>query len=181
MALSKKEKEERAGKLRRQKWRKKARPKLRAVHQAWYAKNREDQREKARVRRLKNIKRHKREYQKWRASLTGLFCIRINTIKCRLPNRSDCKIDFKDLFSLYKKQKGLCVVTGRKLCVKRLRRNDSISVDKINQTKGYVKGNIRLVTWQTNSARGMGTDRQLVSFCQDVLKHHKYKQRKRRK
>jgi len=59
----------------------------------------------------------------------------------------------KYLENMYKRQKGKCAVTGIKMS---FIRKDPLrfSVDRIDNNKGYIKGNIRLVCWGINELRG---------------------------
>jgi len=61
-------------------------------------------------------------------------------------------------------------LTGRDLLVgSKGQKRDSISIDRIEPAKGYVLGNVRLVTYQANMARGQFPDDELFSFCEAVL------------
>lgn len=42
------------------------------------------------------------------------------------------------------------------------------SLDRIDNTKGYVRGNVRFISVTANYARGILTDEQLVAFCYAV-------------
>lgn len=55
---------------------------------------------------------------------------------------------------------------------------NSISLDRINSNKGYVKGNVRLCTVRANLSKHTMTDRQLEDFCKSVLINRGYKVRK---
>jgi hypothetical protein len=71
---------------------------------------------------------------------------------------------------VYEMQDGLCALTGRKLLWGQGGwHRDTLSVDRIEASLGYVEGNIRLVTYQANRARGEFTDGQFLQFCQDVI------------
>ncbi len=108
----------------------------------------------------------------WRNSFAGYLYIKLRMTKSRAKKIGVVyNLTFYQLNNLYNKQQGLCALTGRRLCVKRKQSLDSLSIDRKNQRKGYTIHNIRLVTWQANTARHTGTDTQLVAFCRDVLKY----------
>lgn len=48
----------------------------------------------------------------------------------------------------------------------------SCSIDRIDQNKGYVKGNIQLVTSLTNFAKGTMTNKEFIAYCKKVAKNH---------
>lgn len=101
-----------------------------------------------------------------------------NMKKCKmLRDGVDYNISADFLFDLYQKQEGRCALTGRLLKwrtkiqrTSHITEPDSLSIDRIEPAKGYVRGNVRLVTWQINHARAMWPDTDLIALCRDVLK-----------
>ena len=85
-------------------------------------------------------------------------------------------LTFNDLKLLYKQQGGLCALSGIKMTIKPGTRkrinNTKLSVDRINNSKGYTKDNIQLITWQANMAKGTWTNKQLINMCKNIIKHH---------
>lgn len=51
----------------------------------------------------------------------------------------------------------------------------SCSIDRIDSDKGYVSGNVQLVTAMTNMAKGNMSNQQFVDFCKKVANNHKDK------
>jgi len=87
-------------------------------------------------------------------------------------------ITLEDLKSLWEEQGGKCPFTGYDLI---LRTHNNCgenltpchaSVDRIDNTQGYVKGNIRFVGVMANYARNKFTDAQLINFCCDVAEKY---------
>lgn len=134
--------------------------KVNARHKAWRLIN------KDRMRVLQRV---------WKDSVNGYLRAKLHRLKTRTKGISFCDLTIDQLTALYNKQKGVCVLTGRKLCLKGKHSLDSLSIDRKDQRKGYTIRNVRLVTWQANSARNSGTDKQLVSFCRDVLEYTRRK------
>ncbi len=79
-------------------------------------------------------------------------------------------IEVDNLLDLYVDQQGRCALSGRPLewGSKGMQR-DTLSIDRVYQTQGYVPGNIRLVTYQANFARNRFSDEELFAFCEAVL------------
>lgn len=85
-------------------------------------------------------------------------------------------IDFDYLKQLWDRKDGHCALTGRAfVLIKEEHGNihpDCPSLDKINPLLGYVKGNVRLVTYQTNVClHNFGLD-ELMKFAKDLLENN---------
>jgi hypothetical protein len=46
------------------------------------------------------------------------------------------------------------------------------SLDRIDSTKGYLKGNVRFVTAMANICKGAFPDEDVVAFCKAVAGYH---------
>lgn len=68
----------------------------------------------------------------------------------------------EDLIELYEKQKGKCAFSGLVMEMKTGPRHKSntfsISLDRINNDKGYTKDNIQYLCWQINKMKSNLTD-----------------------
>lgn len=65
----------------------------------------------------------------------------------------EVNIDRDYLVELFNSQEGKCKVTGITLKINKGRKYNSISVDRIDNTKGYIKGNIQIVCYGYNSMK----------------------------
>lgn len=88
-------------------------------------------------------------------------------------------IDFDEhyLWEIYKKQKGRCIYTNKKFIVqtkhyvkkyKLQYSHDIISIDRIDSSKPYQKGNIQLVTSLFNKMKQDNSNKELFATYQEV-------------
>ncbi len=121
-----------------------------------------------------NEKKHKDTCRNWRNSTDkGYWNNKITSIKANARHRG-LEVDLKriDLEKLFDIQEGKCAISGRELMKTRVKSSlDTCSVDRIDNSKGYIPENIRLVTLQANLAKHTGNDEELLAFCKDVILH----------
>ncbi|NDB59958.1 hypothetical protein EB001_16140, partial [bacterium] len=78
------------------------------------------------------------------------------------------------LFQLWETQNGICPFTKQKLELRTHNythienRPYQASLDRIDNNKGYVKGNVRFVALIFNYARNNFSDEQVLEFCKQV-------------
>jgi hypothetical protein len=61
----------------------------------------------------------------------------------------------------------ICPVLGTKLEVNQDKaRHNSPSVDRIDSSKGYIKGNIRIISWRANNVKGNSTIEELEAVLE---------------
>ena len=76
------------------------------------------------------------------------------------------------LLDLWEAQDGRCALTGIPMTT--VRGNGwqvpaNASMDRVDNSKGYVVGNVRLICWQANMMRGQLTDDELIIFCKLIF------------
>lgn len=86
-----------------------------------------------------------------------------------------CDLDLQYLKELWDKQNGICPFTAWKLILPKNtsktwenRNPANASLDRINNSKGYIKGNVRFISYMANIARNNFSDQQLIDFCKAV-------------
>jgi hypothetical protein len=115
---------------------------------------------------LNNPKKHD-EYSKFRPILK----------LCRQRNK-DFHLTLEYLKELWESQDGICPFTGFELEARTYDgKSDnplnirSASLDRIDNSKGYVKGNVRFVSVMFNFARNKFSDEEVIEFAQAVIKN----------
>jgi hypothetical protein len=94
-------------------------------------------------------------------------------------------VDASYLKEIWESQKGICPFSGVKMTLRThtnvIKGGNNIptspyiaSVDRIDNDKGYEKGNIRFISLMANYARNNFSDKQLVDFCKAVVYYEKH-------
>lgn len=89
-------------------------------------------------------------------------------------NAIECNIDAEFLKTLFKKQEGLCAISGILLTFIKGQGHiqTNASIDRIDPAKGYVKDNIQLVANQVNTMKSNLSLEQLIAWCAVILKEN---------
>lgn len=109
------------------------------------------------------------------------FRVYLKTAKDRAKDKprhrsKPCEITLQDIKNVWDSQNGICPFTGWKLILRthndHLGKNPLLpnhaSIDRIDNSKGYINGNIRFVAVIYNFARNAFTDEQVKEFCKAV-------------
>ena len=100
-----------------------------------------------------------------------------NVRKKEKKNMIEVNIDSKYLIELWDKQKGTCPYTRVKLYVaKRDSKNNDhrylASLDRIDSSKGYIKGNVQFVSTSINYMKNNRTDKQTKDFIKEIVNNY---------
>jgi hypothetical protein len=90
----------------------------------------------------------------------------ISVCKKREGNRNNMDLDIEYLHQLYQLQNGLCYISKIKLSLK-VHSNFNISIERIDETNGYVKGNIQFICIEFQNGRQQWTPTKFNNFCND--------------
>lgn len=89
----------------------------------------------------------------------------------------DCDLTVEYLKQLWKEQSGICPLTGWELVLPKSTTKPwtssspaNASIDRIDNSKGYMQGNVRFIAFMANIARQSFSDEQLIEFCKAVAK-----------
>ena len=88
--------------------------------------------------------------------------------------KKDCSIDISFLESLWGKQAGLCAMTGWPLTMilGKGKVYTNASIDRIDPSLSYTKGNVQLVCLAANVAKNDLSSDMFVSLCQAIVNQH---------
>lgn len=84
------------------------------------------------------------------------------------------------LKELWEEQDGKCPFTAWRLIPRDYKNRDKIkllpnhaSLDRIDNSKGYIEGNVRFVAVMYNFARNVFTDQDVIDFCRQVVDYNR--------
>lgn len=85
------------------------------------------------------------------------------------------EVDIPYLEEVFDSQEGKCAYTGEKLTLKQRHEHTSftMSIDRKDNAKGYIKGNIQFVTKEINWMKGKFTEERFLELCKMVAEHNK--------
>jgi len=102
-----------------------------------------------------------------------------NGLKKRAISRlMDFDLTIEYLSDLFDKQEGKCALSGRPIYFSEARKyklETSASLDRIDNNKGYIKGNVQFVSKQLNFAKHKMDQADFIQLCKDVIKTHELK------
>jgi len=79
-------------------------------------------------------------------------------------------IDLQYLKELWEEQQGICPFSGIKLVLNAYTnifkdQRYSASLDRIDSNKGYIKGNVQVISYRANTMKGDATPKDLIQFA----------------
>ena len=140
-----------------------------------YQENRENILKRIQDKRLNETEDEKilrRERQKQCAYDPKNFISRTySSIKCRERGKKEVKISKQDLEELLIASNGVCAISGFPLT---LERNNLLlaSVDRIDSSKGYIKGNVQFVAKCVNIAKSDLPQDEFIAMCKAVVDYN---------
>lgn len=115
--------------------------------------------------------------------ISGNFFNRMKT--AAKARKLEWKINIKYLWKLWLKQDGKCALTGDKLVLQKdyycYRKKygyiniHTASLDRIDSSKGYIKGNLQWVHKDVNYMKLDFSEEKLLDICYKIVKQHKEK------
>ena len=103
-----------------------------------------------------------------------------NEIKCRAKtNKKEFTIDKEYVWDLFVKQGGKCALSGLDISFAKdnfshkVMREHTASLDRIDSSKGYIKGNVQWVHKHVNSMKNNYEQDYFITLCEYVANHMK--------
>ena len=95
---------------------------------------------------------------------------RLTSAKARAKkhNQPDVEVTREYLYELWKKQNGKCALSGVSLSLEP-QTPITLSLDKIEPSKGYVVDNVQWLAWAVNRAKGDMSQTMFINMCSKVI------------
>lgn len=103
------------------------------------------------------------------SSLEGYLQLRLSKMRQRHKKYSGDFVTLEHLMDLYKKQGGMCATTGLPMHYTTEESDLSVSPDRIDNSQGYIEGNVRLVCARANLMQSVLDDAHLLWWCRAVV------------
>jgi hypothetical protein len=87
-------------------------------------------------------------------------------------------ITIEDLWELFLQQDRKCALSGLEITFSKIRKDTlgkTISLDRIDSSKGYIKGNIQFVHKHINIMKNSFDQDYFISLCEQIINHNKTK------
>lgn len=89
----------------------------------------------------------------------------------------DFSLSLEELENLWQEQNGTCALSGIKMTyeLQNGRTPTNVSIDRIDQSKGYTAGNIQLVCMACNQIKSDLSEEEMYHFCKKIVEHYESK------
>lgn len=94
-------------------------------------------------------------------------------LRCAKRRYKEVDISLEDLKQLWESQMGICPLTGKNLSIEHNYSPYQASLDRIDNSKGYIKGNLRYIALIANYCRNNFADQEVFDFCKSVVDFQK--------
>lgn len=100
-----------------------------------------------------------------------------STVKRGAESRNiEFNITIEDLWELFIKQQGKCALSGLEIKFSKVRKDSlgkTISLDRVDSSKGYTKDNIQFVHKHINIMKNNFDQDYFISLCNNIVNHNK--------
>ncbi len=123
-----------------------------------------------------NSKRGKeQQYANRILNIKNFLSHKLSIMKCKSRTKNkQINLDLKYLTDMYTNQNGKCKISNIQMTIKH---NDlcSISIDRIDSSNGYIKGNIQLVCRAINLAKQHLPNQAIIDFVRKIYVNYSHK------
>ena len=107
-------------------------------------------------------------------------CLRFRFLGARdraIKQNIPFNLELQYIIDLWSSQNGICALSGLPMTfeLKQGRVPTNVSIDKIDRTLGYIKGNIQLVCMVCNQIKSDLTEIEMYNFCKNIVKNYENK------
>lgn len=88
---------------------------------------------------------------------------------CSKRKNKEYNLDIQYVLDIYEQQKGICNISGVPMTYEYGAKTTNISIDRIDNNKGYVKGNIHLVCYISNVMKNQFSIKEFVEFAKKIV------------
>ena len=115
----------------------------------------------------------KHDTNKWlHSTIRALLVRKLNQAKYNAKrNHVSFGISIDDLMEMYADQDGLCMVSKVKMAHCMTNTWANVSIDRLDNNKGYELGNIRLVCSAVNTMRNRMSDEELIWWAKQISRN----------
>lgn len=107
----------------------------------------------------------------------SMFLTILSSAKSHAKKKSlEYNLTVEYLHNIYQKQHKSCAISGRKMITRKNTHDrghgkhpDVMSLDRIDPSKGYIEGNVQLVTWQVNCFKSEFSQEQLIETARLIV------------
>lgn len=125
---------------------------------------------------LASSKTHKQTYKDKIIKKHSSYKNYISTLLNHSSKRKkDFNMDIQYLIDVYESQNGMCNISGVKMTYDYGKKATNISIDRINNNIGYIKGNIQLTCYIANIMKNTFSITDFMDFCDKIVNYNKNK------
>lgn len=116
-----------------------------------------------------NKETNSKRFWKGCGELSGKYMAQI---RCRAKRYNrECSVSIKDCWNQFLKQKGICAMSGVTITLTRNNKNQTASLDRIDSSKGYVKGNIQWIHKELQLMKSDLSEESFVNWCKTIAEY----------
>lgn len=80
----------------------------------------------------------------------------------------------QDILEMYEEQKGACALTGWPIGWSEKGLTATVSIDRVDSSEGYVKGNVQLLHKDVNMAKQQYSQEYFIEMCKAIANKEKW-------
>lgn len=88
---------------------------------------------------------------------------------CSKRKNKEYNLDIQYVLDIYEQQKGLCNISGVPMTFEYGAKTTNVSIDRVDNNKGYVKGNVHLVCYVANIMKNQFSIQEFIQFAKKIV------------